>query len=126
MQGRILPHQFQHGVDFVQAPRPEVFVVPCIFADRYGEAYAIELDHLLLLRGGKVALLVKDIVEGQEALVLLKQNVTGVDENRGIDGRLAGAAVRRERHAGEYRRGQIAGSRRELVDSAAAAGEEAR
>ena len=78
MEGRILPHQLQHGVDFVQAPRPEVFVVPCIFANSYGEAYAIELDHLLLLRGGKVALLVKDIVEGQEALVLLKQDVTGI------------------------------------------------
>src|SRR6185437_15022124 len=57
--------------------------------------------------------------------VLLEQDVTGVNENRGIDGRLAGAAACSQRDAGEDRRGQIARSRRQLVDSTAAAGEKA-
>ena len=69
----ILAHELFHGIDRVEAARPEVLVVPCVLADGDGKADAFEVDHLLRRGGREVALLIEDIVKRQEALVLLEE-----------------------------------------------------
>ena len=75
VQRRVLAHQLFHGIDGVEAARPEVLVVPGVLADGDGEANAVELDHLLRAGRRKVALLVEDVVKGQEALVLFEKQI---------------------------------------------------
>ena len=122
----LLAHQLLHGIDAVEPPRPEILVVPGIFADGDGEARAVQLDHVLRPGRRKVALLVEYVVEGQQALVLLDDQPAAVEQHGGVDGGLAGVALGRERHARQHRCGQRARGFRELVDSRAAAGQEAR
>ena len=100
MQRRFLAHQFFHRVDGIEAARPEVLVVPCVFTDGDGQPHAIKLDGLLLAGGGEVALLVEDVVKGQEALMLLQQKVPAVEEYRGVKCRFPVFASRGQSDAG--------------------------
>ena len=50
VQGRMLAHQFFHGIDLVEPARPEVLVVPGILTDGDGQANPVQLNHLLRLR----------------------------------------------------------------------------
>jgi hypothetical protein len=125
VQGRILAHQLFHRVNGVETAGPEMLVVPCVFADGDGEANAVEFDNLLLARGGEIALLVEDVVEGQEALVLLKQQMAAIEQDGCVDGWLADARFRRQGYAGEYGRGQLRGGCGQFFNGSSAAGEEA-
>ena len=91
-------------IDGVEAARPEVLVVPGVFADGDGEAHAVEFDDLLRTGGQEVALLVEDVVEGQQALVLLEEHVAAVEQDGGVDGGLAGLGPGGQRHACQRRR----------------------
>ena len=51
VHGGILAHQLFHRIDGVEAARPEVLVVPGIFADGDGQAHAVQFDDLLRPRG---------------------------------------------------------------------------
>ncbi len=101
MQRGLLAHQLFHGIDGVEAARPEVLVVPRVLADGDGEANAVELDHLLRFGRREVTLLVKDVVKRQEPLVLLEKQLALVEEDRGVEGGLAILAVGRKCDAGE-------------------------
>ncbi len=81
----MLAHQLFHGIDRVEPARPEVLVVPGVLADGDGQANAVEFDHFLRAGGRKVALLVEDVVKGQQALVLLEQQTAAVEEDGGIE-----------------------------------------
>ena len=125
MQGRMLAHELFHGIDSVEPPLPEVLVVPGILADGDGQANAVELNHLLGLGWREVALLVKDVVEGQEPLVLLEEQLALVEEHSGVEGRLTVFASGGQRNARQHCGGQLARCAGELVDCGTAAGEEA-
>ena len=55
--------------------RPEVFVVPCVFADGDGQPFSFEINHLLRSCRRKVALFVEYVVKRQQHLVLLQQDL---------------------------------------------------
>ncbi len=125
MHGRMLAHEFLDGINRVEATRPEVLVVPGIFADGNGQAHTVQFHHLLRARGGKVALLVEDIVKRQQALVLLEQEAAAIEKNSGIDGLLAGVAACRQRNASHDRGWQPGGGSGQLVHGRTAAGQKA-
>ena len=77
-----LAHELFHGIHLVEPPRPEVLVVPGVLADGDGQPLAVQLHHLLRPAGRKVALLVEDVVEGQQPLVLLEEHAAAIDEDR--------------------------------------------
>ena len=58
--------------------------------------------------------------------MLLQQQVAAIQQNRGVDGRLAASSLRRQRHARHHGGRQIACSRGQLIDRCAAAGQETR
>jgi hypothetical protein len=74
---------------------------------------------------GKVALLVEDIVEGQEALVLFEEQTTAIEENGGINGRLTRLRLGWQRHARQHGCRQIARGGGQFIDGCAAARQEA-
>ena len=105
VQGGLLAHQLFHGIDGVEAARPEVLIVPRVFADGDGKAHAVQLDHLLRFGWRKVPLLVENVVERQEPFVLLKEQLSLVEEDCGVEGRLSILSVCRKCDAGENRDG---------------------
>ena len=107
----LLAHQLFNRIDRVQAARPEVLVIPGVLADGDGQPEAVQLDHLLRLRRGKVALFVEDIVEGQQALVLFEKQAAAVEKNGGVNGRLSTLALSRQSHTCQHSGGQFAGGR---------------
>ena len=84
MHGGLLAHQLFDRIDGVQAALPEVLVVPGVLADGDGQPQAVQLDHLLRPRRGEVALLVEDIVEGQQPLVLFEQQAAAIEQNAAL------------------------------------------
>ena len=70
-EGRALAHQVFDGVGRIQTVGPEILVVPGVFADGDGQPFAFKIDYALARCRGEVALLVEDVVKGQEHLVLL-------------------------------------------------------
>ncbi len=125
VQGGLLTHQLFHRVHLVQTLGPEVLVVPGVLADGDGEADSVQLDDLLPAGRGEVTLLVEYVVKGEEPLVLLEEKRASVEQNGGIDGRLACLGWGGQSHASQHSRRQVTGGRGQFVDSAAAAGEEA-
>jgi hypothetical protein len=125
VQGRLLAHQLFHGIDGIEAALPEVLVVPGILTDGDGEAHTVEFDHPLRFGRQEVALLVKDVVEGQKPLVLFDGQLALVEEDGGVEGWLPAISAGRQRHAGQNGRGKIARGRGEFVDGRAATGQEA-
>ena len=121
----LLAHQLFHGIDGVEAARPEVLVVPRVLADGDGKANAVELDHLLGFSRREVPLLVEDVVKGQEPLVLLEEQLALVEEDGGVEGRFAILAVGRKGDAGKHGNGQFARCRSQFVHGRSAAGQEA-
>ena len=126
VHGGMLAHQLFHGIDGVEAARPEVLVVPGVLADGDGQAHAVQFDHLLGAGGRKVALLVEDIVEGQQALVLLEQQLAADRAGR----RHSRPACRARPSAGRATPASTAvdnaaGGGGQLIDGRAAAGQEA-
>ena len=69
-QSRALVHQVFDRVHWVQALRPKVFIVPCIFADGDGNAFASHFIQSLLRRRSKVSLLIEHVVIRQQHLRL--------------------------------------------------------
>ena len=126
VDGRILAHQLFQRIEGVETARPEVLVVPGIFADGDGEAQTVEFDDLLAAGGQEVALLIEDVVEGQQPLVLFKQDHALVEQDCGVHGRLAGVGRGGQRHACDNGGGKIARGGGEFIDGLAAASEEAR
>ena len=57
--------------------------------------------------------------------MLFEQQAPAIQQNRGVHGRLAALAVRRQRHARQHGGGQLAGGRGQLIDGRAAAGQKA-
>jgi len=104
---------------------PETLVVPGVLANAYAQADAVELNHSLLLCRGKITLLVEYVVKRQQPLVLLKEELPAIQENRGVDGRLAASRLRGQGYARNHRRGQLRCSRRQFIHCRAAAGKEA-
>ena len=124
VEARLLAHQLFNRIDGVEAARPEVLVVPCILADGNGQPQAVQLDHFLRLRRGKVALLVKDVVEGQEALVLFEKNAAAIQQNGGVDGWLSAFILGSQGYTRQHGGRQIASGLGQLIDGRAAASQE--
>ena len=59
------PHQFLYGIEAIQLPVPEAFVVPGIFADGQSEQHAGEVDQMLAFGGSEVARLVENVIGRQ-------------------------------------------------------------
>ena len=123
VDGGVLAHQLFQRIEGVEAARPEILIVPRILADGDGEPQTIELDDLLPARGQKVALFVEYVVEGQQALVLFEQDLASVEEDGGVDGRLAGIGRRGQRDACDHSGGQLLRGCGKFVDGSAAARE---
>jgi hypothetical protein len=123
VHGGLLAHQLLHGIDGVEGTRPEIFVVPSVLADGDGQPDAVQFDYLLRPRRGKVALLIEDVVERQQALVLFKEQTASIEQNGGVYGRLA--TFDRQGHACEHGCRQIPSGGGQLIDSGAAASEKA-
>ncbi len=68
-----LAHELFDGVGGVETARPEALVVPGVLADGDGEGLAVERGHVLGGGGLEVALLVEDVVEGQQHLCWVKR-----------------------------------------------------
>ena len=75
---RMLRHDLLHRVDGVETPRPEILVVPRVFADGDAQAHAVKLNHLLRTSRREVALFIEDVVERQQALVLFQQQLSAI------------------------------------------------
>ena len=58
--------------------------------------------------------------------MLLEKDLTAIEENRGVDGGLAGVGRCRQRDASDQRGGQVTRGLGEFIDGLAAAGEKAR
>ena len=139
MHGRMLAHELFHGINGVEPPWPERFVVPGVFADGDGQANAVQLNHLLGLGWQEIALLIENVIEGQEPLVLFEKQLAPVEQYSGVEGGppphrrrpVAGEtgfsviAPRRQRNACQHGRGQLARSEGQFVYSGTAAGKEA-
>ena len=126
MQRRVLAHQLFNGIDRIEPPRPEVLVVPRVFADGNGQPHSIEFHHPLFARGCKVTLLVENVVERQQPLVLLQQQSPAIQQHGCIHCRLAASRLGRKSHTGQNRRGKIDRCGGQLVNRSAAARQEAR
>ena len=62
------------------------------------------------------ALLIEDVVEGQQALVLLQEYVAAVEQDGGIHGGLAGIRGSGKRHTNDQRSGKNSSGFGEFVD----------
>ena len=113
----LLAHQLFHGIDRIQPPRPEVLVVPGVFADGNRQPHSVQFHHLLRSRRGKVPLLVEDVVERQQALVLFQQQASSIQQNAGIYGWFSRLTLRRKRHACQHCGRQLARCRGQLIHS---------
>ncbi len=125
MQRGLLAHQLFHGIDGVEAARPEVLVVPRVLANGDGKANAVELDHLLGFGRREVTLLVKDVVKRQEPLVLFEKQLAFVEKNGGVEGWLSVLSVRRKGDAGEHGYRQLARRHGQFVHGRSAPHQEA-
>ena len=90
MQRGILPHQLLHRIKRIEAARPEILVVPSVFANGDRKPEAIELNDLLRGRRGEISLLVEDVVKRKQTLVLFKKDAATVKKYRCIHRRLSG------------------------------------
>ena len=122
----LLRHQLFHRIDCVEPARPEIFVVPGVFADGDGEPHAIEFNNLLLRRWGEIALLVEDVVEGQQPLVLFQQQLPPSSSTAAFTAGLPGPGSRQgpRRPGPPSARSRVAAA--SFIDGQTAAGQEAR
>ena len=90
------------------------------------QPHPVELNHFLRMGRREISLLVEHIVERQQALVLLQQKLSFIQQHRGIHRRFPRPGRRGQRHSGKNRRWQLARGRGQLVDCGAAAGKKAR
>ena len=101
--------QILNGIEIVeQALRPELRIVPGVFADGNAQGFAFEPDHPHPLGRIEMAGLVKHIVGRQQRLVLSETDPALVDQERAVGQGLAGAAAGRQRRADEQPRLGIA------------------
>jgi hypothetical protein len=73
-----------HGVTRIEALRPEMLVVPDILANRDAHAETAELMDAYGAARLEIARLVKDIVEGQEDLGVIKHYAAAHKQRRGV------------------------------------------
>src|SRR6185437_7827298 len=89
-----LPDEFGDRIAIVHALRPEIFVVPTIFANGDSQLLAVKSEIRLRARGLKITRLVENIVGGKKHFLLLEGDVT-VGEKRGaIRGEFSGRFLR--------------------------------
>ena len=72
--------QQRHGIDVIKRARPEIFVVPCVFANGKRDAPARRGGATGACRG-KVALLVEDVVIGKQHFGLHECGLAVTDED---------------------------------------------
>jgi hypothetical protein len=75
----------------------------------------------LAARGSKVALLIEDVVKGEQTLVLLEKELALIEEDGGVEGGFAVVVIRFERDAGENGGWERCGCEGEFVDGGTAA-----
>ena len=119
-----LAHEFVDGIDGVEARGPEGLVVPGVFADGEGDAFAAEAEWLLAFGGREVALLVEDIVEGQEHLRLGELDLAVAQERGGISDALAASVLCGSDEAGDDGDGQRGGCGGDFLHGFSGAGDE--
>src|SRR5713101_1260565 len=73
--------------------RPELFVVPNVFADGDAERLVGEGADVLRMGGLKVTALVEDVVSGQEHLALDELDVAVADQRGAVGDGLAGVVL---------------------------------
>ena len=119
----MLAHQFFNGIDGVQPPRPEVLVVPGVFADSDGEPFTFKFKDVLAFGRSEIALLIEDVVKGQQHLLLPKDDASSVDQNGEVDGWFSGAVGRPQRDPGEDSNRKLCSELLEICDGSLTAGE---
>ena len=117
--------QVLHGIAGVERALPELFVVPGVLADGDGEALVAGGEQVLVVGGDEVAVLVEDVVGGQQGLGLAEDDFAAAEDGGGVGGALAGGLVRASDVAGEDGDGEVGGFGGELLDGLLGAQEEA-
>ena len=100
-------HQAFDGVDSVAAAGPETFVVPGVFADGDGEGLVADGDEVLGGGGFEVALLVEDVIEGEQSFLLKEALLAGFKQGGYVADGLA-FSVRGDGKGGAYEQGGAA------------------
>src|SRR5262249_1925287 len=77
--------ELAHGIAVIQPLRPEVAVVPDVFANRYAKPASGELERRDGRRGLEVAVLVEDVIRRQKRLVTPAGDPARVTECDGIE-----------------------------------------
>ncbi len=102
-------HKFVDGIDGIEALRPEGLVVPGVFANGEGDAFAIKAEGLLAFGWREIALFVEDVVEGQEHLRLGELDLALAHEGGGVFHSLAASLFCWRDEAGDDGDGQRGG-----------------
>ncbi len=86
---RVLVRELAHRIPVIQAPRPERLVVPDVLADRDAQAHALELERRHGAGRLEVAVLVEDVVGGQQRLLPAPRHAPLAAERDRVHQRLA-------------------------------------
>jgi len=121
----MLTHQLFHRIDGIKPAVPETFVVPGILANADGQPQAVQLNNMLLPGRREIALLVEHVVERQQALMLLQLEMSAVQQDRRVDGRLSAPRLGGQSHARNHGCGHTGRGRGQFIHGRAAAGQEA-
>ena len=77
-------HQLLDGILAIQAPGPEIAIVPHVLADRDAEAMAGEVDRGHGLGRLEIAPFIENVVGRQQRLAMDRDDATLMDERRGV------------------------------------------
>jgi hypothetical protein len=81
--------QFIDGIALIEALFPEILVVPGIFANGERDRVGTEVEEVLPVGGAEVALLVEDVVIGQQHFALAEMDVAALEDDGGVPDALA-------------------------------------
>ena len=98
-----LPDQFGDRITFIETLRPEILIVPDVFANGDPQGFTPEQESVLRVRRLEVTRFVEDIVGRQQHLALLEEQFSVANHRGGIRDRLSGIVLRFTDISHDYR-----------------------